>query len=88
METQHICSECAKPLGPDTPQGLCPACLFKAGLGSGASVGPDSQSASACARFVAPSPEELQQAFPQLEILELVGQGGMGGRVQGAPDGA
>jgi hypothetical protein len=28
--------------------------------------------------FVAPPPEELARYFPQLEILELLGQGGMG----------
>jgi tRNA A-37 threonylcarbamoyl transferase component Bud32 len=29
-------------------------------------------------RFVAPDPEDLARHFPQLEILELLGQGGMG----------
>src|SRR5437867_10873145 len=29
-------------------------------------------------RFTAPTPKELAPLFPQLEILELLGQGGMG----------
>jgi predicted Ser/Thr protein kinase len=33
---------------------------------------------SPAARFVAPQPHELAPLFPQLEILELLGQGGMG----------
>jgi serine/threonine protein kinase len=35
-------------------------------------------SATPPGRFVPPEPEELAKQFPQLEILELLGQGGMG----------
>jgi len=65
----------------DAPEGLCPNCVLKAGLqtGGGSQVGsattdghswPDS--------FVPPTPAELAPLFPELEILELLGRGGMG----------
>lgn len=74
METQRICPSCHKPLAADVPLGLCPECLLKAGLGTGApSRKPGGESG-----FVPPAVEELQELFPQLEILELIGKGGMG----------
>ena len=78
MDTGQICLGCRKPLASGTPQGLCPECLIKAGLGTGVDIGPDSQSESHHAWFVAPSIEELAKVFPQLEILGFIGQGGMG----------
>ena len=48
-----------------------------AGAGSAARVAPTVRY-SPSGRFVAPEPAELAPFFPQLEILELVGQGGMG----------
>ena len=60
---------------PDAAGGLCPKCLIQSGL--------ESELRTQTARrgragFVAPEPEELADLFPQLEIQELVGQGGMG----------
>jgi serine/threonine protein kinase len=78
METQLICSGCRKPLAPNAPQGLCPECLMKAGLGTGADLGPDTEAGSARTPFVAPPPAEMARLFPQLEILGFIGQGGMG----------
>jgi serine/threonine-protein kinase len=60
---------------------------MKAGLQAGSECetdGPsDEQSqipigAPAQAGFIPPEPEQLAEKFPQLEILELLGQGGMG----------
>lgn len=73
-----ICSGCHKPLAPNTPDGLCPQCLIKAGLGTGVDIGLDSQTEVNQIRFVAPTPEDLVKPFPQLDILSFVGQGGMG----------
>jgi len=72
METVRLCRECAAPLPVDAPEGLCPKCLVKAGLGMepAAKSGGDG--------FVPPDPKELARSFPQLEIIELLGQGGMG----------
>jgi predicted Ser/Thr protein kinase len=41
-------------------------------------AGPDSQAGSGRRPFTAPSLETLARLFPQLEILRLLGQGGMG----------
>jgi len=78
METARICSGCRKPLAPNAPQGLCPECLLKAGLGTGVDIGPDTQSASGRVPFAAPPQQEVAKLFPQLEILGFIGQGGMG----------
>ena len=78
MNTMKICSGCQKPLEANAPDGLCPECLLKAGLGTGVDLGPDSQGESGRTPFVAPPAEELARLFPQLEILGFIGQGGMG----------
>lgn len=80
MDTMRNCSGCGAPIAPDAPQGLCGKCLLKAGLGTGADVGLESASGaeSGQARFVAPAPAELARLFPQLDILGMIGQGGMG----------
>jgi predicted Ser/Thr protein kinase len=80
MNTTRICSVCRKPLTADAPQGLCPECLLRAGLGTGLDIGPESvsQAESRQVPFVAPTPDELAKLFPQLEILDFLGQGGMG----------
>ena len=78
MDTKRICSGCQKPLAPNAPDGLCPECLIKAGLGTGVDIGPDSQGENRRTSFVAPAPEEVARLFPQLEILGFIGQGGMG----------
>jgi serine/threonine protein kinase len=78
MNTMKICSGCQKPLEANAPDGLCPECLLKAGLGTGVDLGPDSQAESGRTSFVAPSVEEVARLFPQLEMLGFIGQGGMG----------
>ena len=78
MNTMKICSGCQKPLEANAPDGLCPECLLKAGLGTGVDLGPDSQAESGQTSFVAPSLEEVARLFPQVEILGFIGQDGMG----------
>src|SRR5262245_8749532 len=34
--TQRFCPQCRSPLAPDSPEGLCPACLMAGGLASAA----------------------------------------------------
>ena len=51
--------------------GLCPACMFEQGAF-------DSQFNTADTAFVPPAIDELAPLFPALEILELIGRGGMG----------
>ena len=76
MDTKRVCSTCGKPLAPGAPEGLCPKCLLKAGLGTGVDIEADTGAKSP--RFTPPKIEELAAKFPQLEILEFIGQGGMG----------
>ena len=76
MSESLRCSECGTELAGDAPQGLCPACLFRRGLA--ADSGATAEPSRATADFVPPKPAELADQFPELEILELVGRGGMG----------
>lgn len=85
MAETQICPECGTELPADAPKTPCPVCLMKLGLQSWAEkVGEKSGSdlaatqASPPGSFEAPQPEELAGRFPQFEILELLGQGGMG----------
>jgi len=64
----------------DAPEGLCPKCLLSERTSTAATEPPregDNPSGYQ-GRFSAPTPKELAPLFPQLEILELLGQGGMG----------
>jgi predicted Ser/Thr protein kinase len=74
METKPVCPSCRKPLPPDVPMGLCPECLIKSGFNTGTDPGNPGKESG----FVPPPVEELRKLFPQLEILELIGKGGMG----------
>lgn len=61
-------------LPPDAPEGLCPHCLLAENLitthlDTGEKSGP---------RMLPPSPEEVARLFPQLEVIQCLGRGGMG----------
>lgn len=72
MNTQKLCQNCRTPLAADAPRGLCPACLMKVALATGTGAGRENPG------FTPPPIEELARKFPQLEIIELIGRGGMG----------
>jgi predicted Ser/Thr protein kinase len=75
------CPECGDDLPADSPEGLCPRCLLGSGLvGPSPTPPPDSPGGTTPypGGFIAPTPADLARHFPQLEILELIGQGGMG----------
>lgn len=74
MSDERKCKECSVELPADAPQGLCPQCLMKQGLQTNTEV----DSGQGAGVFLPPEPGELAEKFPQLEILELLGQGGMG----------
>lgn len=58
------------------PEGLCPSCAAKT---RSATVQDNSAKKTVVIEFpAAPTAEEIARNFPQLEILELLGQGGMG----------
>ena len=75
-ESMKQCPKCEANLAPDAISGLCPKCLLNMGFESE----PHSGKATSPyhPQFVAPSPEELAPHFPQLQLLEIIGHGGMG----------
>lgn len=74
MSESAKCPYCGKPVPPESPGGICPECMMKAGVAS--QPGGTSDVEGAAGRV--PSPRELGRLFPQLEILECLGRGGMG----------
>ena len=76
MNAENRCPQCDAELAANAPRGLCPACLLKGGLGTHGGHGGSNPPPEA--DFVPPTPAELAPHFPDLEILELVGRGGMG----------
>jgi tRNA A-37 threonylcarbamoyl transferase component Bud32 len=75
------CPVCGARLAGDSPQGLCPQCLLQCAL-SASNQPSDSSDPAGTAAYqgpsTAPAVADLASLFPQLEILELIGQGGMG----------
>src|SRR5262245_20368317 len=90
MSDPSRCPQCQTLLPDDAPRGLCPKCLLLAGFESEPEPGflsrandpaiePTMKSPAGSGNgFQPPSPVELGPLFPQLEILELIGKGGMG----------
>jgi serine/threonine protein kinase/tetratricopeptide (TPR) repeat protein len=76
IANQRTCPTCGAGLDGGTAAGLCPRCLFAAALettNGGSAAGSRDRSDPP-----APSPAELAADFPELEIVELIGRGGMG----------
>lgn len=66
------CPRCGAKASQALAGGLCPACLLReVALGTGENSLPADA-------WVPPSVEAIAAAFPQLEVLQLVGRGGMG----------
>ncbi len=61
------CPTCHAPIPESAPGGFCPACLLR-----------DAEEIPHSSARAAPSLEEIAAAFPQWEIVRLIGQGGMG----------
>ena len=81
MSEKNVCPKCGAEIPVGAPAGQCPRCMMNAGFESrdvpsaeGQTIDPISSRSG----FVAPSPEELAPLFPQFEIVELLGKGGMG----------
>ena len=72
MPDGNQCPQCGTPLQPGALAGLCPACLLK--LGGAEDTITDAKQPA----FNPPNIAELAPLFPELEILELIGKGGMG----------
>lgn len=70
--TLATCPQCRSPIPASAPDGACPSCLLNLAFS------PDLTTPTQTSRFPAPSPESLQTHFQDLEIQQLLGQGGMG----------
>lgn len=64
------CARCGADL-PDAPEGLCPRCLMAEAM-------QPTQAGGQAAPMPVLTPGELAPHFPQLEIIECLGRGGMG----------
>jgi len=78
MPEVQSCRRCQAELATDAPEGICPACLLHQVIDGRPETEDHAAGHSPAPRFVPPAPAELALQFPQLEILALLGQGGMG----------
>src|SRR5437870_1188913 len=80
MTGARLCPQCGARTPADAPEGLCPKCLLSERTSTAATEPPreGDNPSSYQGHFTAPTPKELAPLFPQLQILELLGQGGMG----------
>jgi len=82
MPTSWQCTQCGASLETQSESGFCSRCLALSDAESFStvqfSVTPQLQPAGAQGRAALPTPEQLAQYFPHLEVLELTGAGGMG----------
>jgi serine/threonine protein kinase len=71
------CPKCDAPMPPDSPEGLCPRCLITMNLATQTEI--TGEPAAAKSPPGPPLPvADIAKLFPQLEILECLGRGGMG----------
>lgn len=78
-ESTKKCTKCEAEIPADNSASLCPRCLLQAGF----ETQPESPTDGAGSNsyqptFIPPTPAELSSQFPQLEIIEVIGHGGMG----------
>src|ERR1035441_6949182 len=69
---QQTCPNCGAAIPANAPQGVCPKCLMAA-----AAVSTEAGQTGG-KRPEPPSLERLAAAFPPLEVIQFIGQGGMG----------
>jgi predicted Ser/Thr protein kinase len=73
MNSEIVCKKCGSELRGDTAGGLCPRCLMALSFAS--KTMPEEERPNL---QVSLSPEEMREHFPQYEIFECLGRGGMG----------
>jgi tRNA A-37 threonylcarbamoyl transferase component Bud32 len=82
MNEARTCPECGATIAADTDAELCPGCLLKMASNDSvadSAVAPTELTPRAGGqRFVPPEAETLNALFPNIEIQELIGKGGMG----------
>ena len=75
---QRTCPRCGAPLPPNAPEGLCPRCVLGVGLATHTEAPSEAGLSGTKPPQPPPAPDEIARYFPQLEILECLGRGGMG----------
>lgn len=79
MSEDRVCPQCGAETPAGTPEQPCPACLMKLGLESWSGLGEAGTQAHVGPGSFEPLPvADIARRFPQLEVLELLGKGGMG----------
>lgn len=77
MNETPTCPKCSSILPSNAPDGICPKCLMLAGL-QDSNAAAFAVTTPSKAAFVPADPIEIVGYFPQLEIIGLLGVGGMG----------
>ncbi|HZR21488.1 MAG TPA: protein kinase [Verrucomicrobiae bacterium] len=75
MADETMCLHCGKPIPSGAAGGLCPECLVRVGIGSETG---DPLAGSKTAAIDLPPIEQIARCFPGLEIIAVLGSGGMG----------
>ncbi len=70
LNAPKSCPKCGRPIPSGAPAGLCPACLLAQGA--------ETEGAGHRPRFEPPPLETVAALFPRLELISLLGAGGMG----------
>ena len=73
---ENCCPSCHRALSSKALEGLCPACLLREGEQMDTEASEASRGKPG--RFQPPSLEDLERLFPKLEVMRLLGAGGMG----------
>lgn len=74
MSEKPICPQCGNSLPSYAPQGVCPSCIARANL----ETGPTALHSDSGGRPPPMAVEVVARLFPEMEIVELIGAGGMG----------
>lgn len=78
MNTNRNCPQCGAALTAEAPEGLCPACMMKAGLASGG-LNPNAATVgSSPTQAINPEAGVRVRYFGDYELLEEIARGGMG----------
>ena len=70
-EEKNSCPQCGQTIPSDAPESLCPTCAL-----AQVAIEPENSPPSLAGEF--PSLDQVARALPNLEILEVIGSGGMG----------
>ncbi len=71
-DSKAVCPKCGASIPPEAPQGLCPKCVMSVVATEGDGGLPQVGTGDI------PALERVGRAFPNLEVTELIGRGGMG----------